>query len=684
MKFLLYIPFFCMFSVFGQEEVKVLPKEGRCVEDSLGNILMLQNTVVEAIALQVIRIETPRYTLLVKKELDQLQATDVGEILQKMPGANMKSYGGLGGLKTFSARSLGAQHSTITVDGFVVQNNQTGQVNLAQVQTNNLESVTFGNSDPNLFAAPVSSQIAGNFIGMSTFEMSFMSDLDTLQIRSNLRMGSFGQLSGYAAAKVRVKKGFVSGFGNYRLSHGLYPYLIENGSETATLSRTNNDYQDQYVGAALGYSLKYNVRLRVNYKQSKITQGLPGAVILYNNSADERLSTGDQTLSADLRWEVSDHVYFRSYVTANNNLTHYLDPSYLNSAGKIDVHYTNRVLNVGTTLFGYGKKDDVINYSLTYNGGLEYGLSDLHVSDSLFAQPVRNQISGIVGLRWRGSLFNYSGNVSSQLVSEHNAAGEKGKDVFALNPHVSIETKEMRRMDWRHRLWYKNSMRIPTFNELYYNNIGNTKLNPERAHQFNYNVSFYPVERDQMEFLVTSSIYYNRITDKIVAIPTQNLFKWSMQNVGIVRAYGAEIGVNIKKKFTKNPDFQYNLYSNYSFQRSVDITDPEHATYGHQIAYIPLHTGNVDFAFSYKGFGVGANNYAVSKRYSLNENNSVNEVPGFFITDVSLFHTFKLKTKQTLRVQFQLKNAFNESYSYIRSFVMPGRNYLISISYAFN
>jgi vitamin B12 transporter len=97
-----------------------------------------------------------------------------------------------------------------------------------------------------------------------------------------------------------------------------------------------------------------------------------------------------------------------------------------------------------------------------------------------------------------------------------------------------------------------------------------------------------------------------------------------------------------------------------------------------------MHTGNADLGLEFKKCGGQISNYFVSKRYSLNENNVANELSGFITTDLSVFYKFQFNKKQTLRLQFQVKNAFNSSYAYIRSFVMPGRNYLISINYAFN
>ena len=71
--------------------------------------------------------------------------------------------------------------------------------------------------------------------------------------------------------------------------------------------------------------------------------------------------------------------------------------------------------------------------------------------------------------------------------------------------------------------------------------------------------------------------------------------------------------------------------------------------------------------------------------YNLNiENILANELEGFFLMDASIFHTFKVSSCQSLKLIGNVKNVLNSSYAYIRSYVMPGINYSISLSYAFN
>ena len=55
---------------------------------------------------------------LLQNEIQEMAAEDVGELIRKFAGVSLKSYGGLGGLKTISMRGLGANHSAIISDGF--------------------------------------------------------------------------------------------------------------------------------------------------------------------------------------------------------------------------------------------------------------------------------------------------------------------------------------------------------------------------------------------------------------------------------------------------------------------------------------------------------------------------------------------------------------------------------------
>jgi vitamin B12 transporter len=604
------------------------------------------------------------------KEIQEMAAEDAGELIRKFAGVSLKSYGGLGGLKTVSMRGLGANHSAIVSDGFSLTNNQTGQVNLGQIQAENITNFVSVLGTSSSFIQPISAQIGGSSFIIETFENSFSDK--KLKIRSSLKYGSFNQKNGYLGVKYAPNKFQFSVFGTYRDSEGNYPYSFQNGYFGVNEVRKNNDYQDYNFGGTVGFKSK-KITFRVGYKKTNINQGLPGAVIFYNQTQDERLTTNSDLIFGDVV-HVRNKFKLRGYASASSNSMNYLDPTYFNSAGRIDVDYHNRNVTGGLSL----------NHELKgiweLFGGIEMIVSDLKTNDSTFALPVRVHNFALLGTRIKFNKIKFEISASSQYVHEKNNNGIRAKDRFRLNPFVSITGNPMDNK-WIYEIWYRNSFRMPTFNELYYNNIGNNLLEPEDAHQFNVGLGYAPRIR---KFLIKikANAFYNRVDNKIVAIPTKNLFVWSMQNIGKTDIFGAEGVLSVDWKF--HSKWKLSSDGNYSFQKTVDVTDRNSPTYGDQIAYIPLHTANLDVAVYFQKTGIRISSNFVSERYALNENVAANKIDGFVTADISVFHQFKIKNVHSLQLQANVKNVFNNSYAYIRSYVMPGINYLISLSYAFN
>jgi len=626
------------------------------------------------VSLKVMKIRRLRYagTVLLEQDIQELATADAGELISKVSSANVKSYGGLGGMKSVSIRAMGSQHTAIVVDGFGTNNSQSGQMNLGQIQTDGIISVLCNSGRIGDMYAPVSSTVSGSSVHINTIQSAYRGDSPI--VRANVSYGSFNRQDAYLGANLtKGKKLSFSAFGKYRRADGDYKYQFLNGLTEIDGVRKNNDYEDAYFGGQIRFKGSKYQRGRIGYKGYSIDQGLPGAVILYNESADERLRTLDHTIYGDFIWGYKKWD-FRTYGSANQNDLNYLDPSYLNNIGSIDVNYLNRSATAGITL-SRGEYDKI-----SLAGGFEEGVSSLVSSDSSLSNPIRYHTQAYLGASKYFFQNEINLLVTGQYVNESARLSATSNDMFKINPMLSFTSKELRKFNYKHRFWYKNTFRMPTFNELYYNQVGNTELLPETAHQLNYGIEFIPIEKDGNDLFIRSNIYFNRVNNKIVAIPTKNLFVWSMQNVTNVNIYGAELICNYDRKFKK---INMNISSNYSYQKAIDVTE-ESLNFGDQIAYTPEHLANLDVSIKRNSFGFRFSNNFVSGRYALNENVESNLVKSYLTSDVSVNYFLKLKNKHTLKIQANVKNVFNQSYAYVRSFVMPGRNYLISLSYALN
>ena len=102
---------------------------------------------------------------------------------------------------------------------------------------------------------------------------------------------------------------------------------------------------------------------------------------------------------------------------------------------------------------------------------------------------------------------------------------------------------------------------MPTFNDMYYLRIGNTNLKPERATQYNLGMTWGDSPSSALSYLNLSvDGYYNRVRDKIVALPT--LYIWKMMNMGEVAISGIDANLSAEISCFDFADFL--LQGNYT------------------------------------------------------------------------------------------------------------------------
>ena len=99
--------------------------------DTLHTCAIPEITVSDRYQTREIRSSAP-LQLLNRKALDNLQALQLSDAVKHFAGVTVKDYGGIGGLKTVSVRSLGAQHTAVGYDGITVTDCQTGQIDIGQ------------------------------------------------------------------------------------------------------------------------------------------------------------------------------------------------------------------------------------------------------------------------------------------------------------------------------------------------------------------------------------------------------------------------------------------------------------------------------------------------------------------------------------------------------------------------
>lgn len=219
---------------------------------------------------------------------------------------------------------------------------------------------------------------------------------------------------------------------------------------------------------------------------------------------------------------------------------------------------------------------------------------------------------------------------------------------------------------------------MPTFNDLYYADMGNSKLNPEHVTQYNAGFLYDHNGRGLLSAArISFDAYYNKVKDKIVAYPKGQQFRWTMLNLGIVDIKGIDVSAIITLRPLK--DLLLTGRVQYTFQRAIDVTNPADNYYRDQIPYIPEHSGSAVFNAAWHGWGLNYSWIYVGERYNQQENIRYNYTQPWYTSDLSVSKDFRFG-KVSLRGLLEINNLFSQDYDVIINYPMPKRNYRFTLT----
>jgi len=631
------------------------------------NIVEVLSKKDSILKLTVLNSNVPHY-ILNKNKLSELSAKDIGDALKYIPGTYVKDYGGIGGIKTVSYRSLGAGHTNVEMDGVILPNTQTATVNLSQFDVFSIHKLEMTSGQVQNHFSTASSYIKSNLLSIS----SDLFQLPTTKINLKL-MGNASSINAYQGAiffQQKLSKHFSYGLQSlYHFGSGKYNFNLKNIDSTYSAERQDSKLQNLKIKGGLSYQNK-NLKVHLNSNYINTQQKLPGAVVLYNPYNDQSLKnkTFNSTLATQYK---SKTIAIGANLFLQNNETVYRDNHYLNPQGFLENQYSNSVFGGG---FIFSRFLKVETQKIFF--GSDFKQAKLK-GDQFETSPIRNSTNSVIGLsKWLWKL-KLQANLSHQYIYDKTPLNTK--EISHFSPFASLAYLPFKKHSFRVRTHFKNTYRLPSFNDLYYNSIGNSKLKAENASSINVGLT-YGKNLKSTTFETTIDIYQNEIKDKIVAIPTKNLFNWSMQNIGNVLSRGVDFSLlfSYKKKL-----FNFTISTSQSYNSSIDVTQKNSFTYEHQIPYTPNYNASYSSTFSYKKNSLSLTILHTGHRYVLNENLPFNKLNGFIDLALGLSKTILIK-KQSIYCKVLVANLLNTNYEIIKSFPMPGRHFSIKLIYTLN
>lgn len=608
------------------------------------------------------------------KALARIQAVQLSDVIKRFAGIHVKDYGGVGGLKTVSVRGLGANHTAFNYDGATINDSQTGQTDLGKFSLNNVDAVSLEIGNPHELLVPARAFASGSIITVKTARPDFK-EKEVFHSAVNLRTGSFGLFAPVVTVQNKLSEKLSNSFlAEWQYADGRYPYTLDYGGITSNEKRHNTDVSAWHVEENL-FAGTGNHKFLTKLYYYRSERGLPGATIFYNPHSSQRLWDNSFFIHSQLESKISDAVKTLVNLKATTAHLRYLDPDYLGTAGKIENNYQQEEYYGSVAAVYIPAKN--IEIGLSTDGF--YNVMDANLYQ--FAYPSRFTWLTSLHARYKTAYADVQAGALTTVVEEHTKVGSAAADQQRLSPSVMVGIRPLGTENLTFRFFYKEIFRMPTFNDLYYSGIGNKTLNPENTRQFNAG-AVYANAFNKIGLSLSGSVdvYRNKVTDKIVAIPTKNLFIWTMMNIGVVEIDGIDVVLKAGREL--GHAVSVILEGSYTHQQVLDKTDPKSKTYNDQIAYTPVHSGSATLSLLNPWVDVHYNALFSGKRYMLNHNIPPNLLNGYSEHGITLSKKVVIRKVENV-ISFEALNVFDKQYEVVRNFPMAGRSYRISVSIKF-
>ncbi|WP_407030860.1 TonB-dependent receptor plug domain-containing protein [Polluticaenibacter yanchengensis] len=595
-----------------------------------------------------------------------LNAPSVADISKFLTGVVIKDYGGLGGLKTVSVRSLGASHTGVLYDGVNITDMQNSQIDLGKYADNLIHHLALYQSVPVSANLPAQAYSSSALLMIETPAAGL--PLHRLKIKAGTQWGSWGLNRHHLALQApwgsRTQFSIAA---NYQNTKGNYPFKSVNGNVTEHLRRENSQVNAAQVELNLSHLFKDSGQLQVKVFAQNSDRGLPKAVIYYYNLSNENLWNNDVFTQVNYKRKFNHTTSFSTAIKYSNHYTRYTNPTLIIDNKATDNKYTEQSVYYTAALLSK------INKYWALSVASDIAVTDLNANLRSFAYPTRFSNWSVAGVQYNKRLLDINMAALYTYMKDEVESGIPAARQSRLTPNVSLAYKFHAASPFLIRAFYKTIFRNPNFNDLYYTIIGNRALRPELAKQLNLGVAYQQdVKNTWLQKIGWSmDAYYNKVTDKILAMPGGNLFAWSMLNIGKVNIWGADISVEGNGKIGAQLDWRIKTGFNYNI--SEDRSNKNSVNYKTQIPNTPKTNGFAIAMLNYKQIGLVYNALYSGTRYSLGGNLPENKMDSYVIHDVSLNYGHHIK-KWQLQWQFSVNNLLDKAYDIVMFYPMPGRN----------
>ncbi|MBF4492689.1 TonB-dependent receptor [Flavobacterium sp. MR2016-29] len=300
--------------------------------------------------------------------------------------------------------------------------------------------------------------------------------------------------------------------------------------------------------------------------------------------------------------------------------------------------------DLGYTLFKSTQINGIVDYNKTKGYGSGFGNNTREISSA--ALLVKQDFSA----DWKnefGVRKEFTDNYKSPVLFSLGSSYQFGK-LYNLKLNLS------------------RNFRIPTFNDLYWEEGGNPDLKPESSYQAEIGNVF-----TFSNISLTQTFYYIKINDLLRWVSGSNGI-WTPQNTDKVNTYGTETLLSWKKQYGKN---YFAANATYAYTVSKDIET------GKQLFFVPFHKATAAISYSRNRISAYYQFLYNGFVYTQSDNDPNKIVNAYTVSNIGIDYDFKFLS--SFKLGFQVLNLWNENYESLENRPMPGRNFNMYLNLKF-
>ncbi len=257
-----------------------------------------------------------------------------------------------------------------------------------------------------------------------------------------------------------------------------------------------------------------------------------------------------------------------------------------------------------------------------------------------------------------------------------------GGKLQQITPWFGIDFKPIKQENLILKVNISQNYHQPSLNDLYWHPGGNPELQPESGFSAESGIT-YQKKLAKTVIFTEITAYYSDIENWILWVPSYQGY-WTAKNVSRVISKGIEASASVQGKLGA---ITYHISGNYALTKALNYGDSEiwgSETFGKQLVYIPVHSGNLFAQLEYKGFSISWQHNAYSERFttSTNDISKRDWLYPYFMNDLGIGKHQNFE-KISVSAEIKIYNLFNETYHSILYRPMPERNYMFILSLKF-